>query len=60
MTLREVRDRAAKRYLEKLMQRTHGDAAIAAKVAGCNRTTFYRVLKRHGLRPMMRAHRGRW
>lgn len=60
LTYRQALQHAARRYLQRVLKRTHGDAAIAAKVAGCNRTTFYRILKRYGLPTKMYAHRGRW
>jgi len=38
-------------YLVELLKLTRGRVAAAARIAGRNRTEFYRLLKRHGLSP---------
>lgn len=50
-TLAEVRDEAERRYLEKVLTLTSGQVSDAARIAGRNRTDFYKLLKRHGLDP---------
>lgn len=37
------------RYLKKVLQITEGNASQAAKIAGRNRTDFYKLLKKHNL-----------
>lgn len=39
-----------RQYLQDLLHRTHGQVTAAAKLAGVNRVTFYRLMERHGLR----------
>lgn len=38
-----------KRYLDKVLQITEGNVSNAAKIAGRNRTDFYKLLKKHSL-----------
>lgn len=48
-----ARDRAIqqfeKQYLLRLMNRTQGNLTEAARIAGVNRTTLYRMMERNGL-----------
>ncbi len=50
----ETRDRVITRfereYLTCVLQQTDGNVSEAARVAGVNRATLYRMLERHGLR----------
>ncbi len=39
-----------RRYLTELLDTHHGKVDAAAKQAGVNRVTFYRLMKKHGLR----------
>ncbi len=39
-----------RRYLEDLLTRSKGQVTAAAKVAGVNRVTFYRLMEKHGIR----------
>lgn len=34
-------------YLSEVLQQTDGDLSLAARIAGVDRSTFYRMLKRH-------------
>jgi two-component system, NtrC family, response regulator GlrR len=47
----EAKDRFEQDYLTSLMKSTHGNVAAAARLAGRNRTEFYRLLQKHGLSP---------
>jgi two-component system, NtrC family, response regulator GlrR len=49
--LAEARDRFERDYLEELLQITGGNVSSAARLAGRNRTEFYKLLKRHHLEP---------
>ncbi len=53
-TLEEMRERwigpHERSYLQDLLKRTEGQVSAAAKLAGINRVTFYRLMERHGLR----------
>lgn len=53
-TLEEMRERWVgpheRQYLEGLLVRTRGQVSAAAKLAGVNRVTFYRLMEKHGLR----------
>jgi two-component system response regulator HydG len=40
-----------RRYLERVMQRSHGSVSEAARLAGLDRTNFRRLLQRHGIDP---------
>jgi transcriptional regulator of acetoin/glycerol metabolism len=48
-----TRDRVIARfereYLTYVLQQTEGNVSEAARVAGVNRATLYRMLERHGL-----------
>ena len=46
--LRPIYERA---YLEACIKRSSGNVAVAARLAGRNRTDFYDLLRRHGLSP---------
>jgi transcriptional regulator of acetoin/glycerol metabolism len=49
----ETRERVMTRfemdYLAQVLQETDGNVSEAARVAGVNRATLYRLLERHGL-----------
>ncbi len=51
-TLDQMRDQwlqpLEKTYLTQLLS-THGQVSAAAKAAGVNRVTFYRLMEKHGL-----------
>ncbi|HSP00755.1 MAG TPA: sigma 54-interacting transcriptional regulator [Thioalkalivibrio sp.] len=51
--LAQARDRFERDYLEELLRITGGNVSNAAKLAGRNRTEFYKLLKRHRLEPEM-------
>ena len=51
LTYAEAKDRFEQDYLTGLMKSTHGQVAAAARLAGRNRTEFYRLLQKHGLTP---------
>ncbi|MFW5454246.1 sigma 54-interacting transcriptional regulator [Thioalkalivibrio sulfidiphilus] len=51
--LAEARDRFEREYLEELLRITGGNVSSAARLAGRNRTEFYKLLKRHHLEPEM-------
>lgn len=53
LTYAEAKDRFELEYLTGLMQRTRGHVTAAARLAGRNRTEFYRLLDKHGLSPAM-------
>ncbi|EMH1502162.1 two-component system response regulator GlrR [Proteus mirabilis] len=48
-TFAEARGHFEMTYLRKLLQMTKGNVTQAAKMAGRNRTEFYKLLSRHGL-----------
>jgi two-component system response regulator GlrR len=48
-TFDEARDEFMRSYLVQLLQITRGNVTQAAKLAGRNRTDFYKLLARHGL-----------
>jgi len=48
-TFDEARDEFTRTYLSQLLQITRGNVTQAAKLAGRNRTDFYKLLGRHGL-----------
>ena len=50
-TLREVKQECEKKYLVSVMRVTHGQVANAARIAGRNRTEFYKLLNQHDLNP---------
>jgi transcriptional regulator of acetoin/glycerol metabolism len=39
-----------KEYLSRLVSRAGGNMSKAARIAGVDRTTLYRLMERHGLR----------
>ncbi|MEQ1569872.1 MAG: sigma 54-interacting transcriptional regulator [Myxococcota bacterium] len=50
-TLDEARTEAEREYLVSLLRITHGNVTHAARLAGRNRTEFYKLLGRHALEP---------
>ena len=48
-TRERVMTRFEKQYLAQVLQETEGNVSEAARVAGVNRATLYRLLERHGL-----------
>lgn len=50
-TLDEARNEAEREYLVKLLHITRGNVTHAARLAGRNRTEFYKLLARHTLEP---------
>ena len=50
-TFDEARDEFTRSYLAQLLQITRGNVTQAAKLAGRNRTDFYKLLSRHQLQP---------
>jgi two-component system response regulator HydG len=46
-----ARDDATRRYLEGVLTRTKGRVAAAAEIAGIERESFYRLLRRYGVSP---------
>ena len=48
-TLKDARDEFDKKYLISVMRVTNGNVASAARIAGRNRTEFYKLLSMHGL-----------
>lgn len=51
MSLQDARDKFERDYLIRLLQMTAGSVTNAAKLAKRNRTEFYRLLSRHGMKP---------
>ncbi|MDF2181120.1 sigma 54-interacting transcriptional regulator [Neptuniibacter sp. CAU 1671] len=47
----EARAEFEKRYLKKVLQIAEGNVSQAARIAGRNRTDFYKLLNRHGMDP---------
>lgn len=47
----EARDEFTRNYLMQLLQVTRGNVTRAARLAGRNRTDFYKLLGRHGVQP---------
>jgi DNA-binding NtrC family response regulator len=47
-TLREFRKQAERMYLQRLLKTT-SSRSEAARVAGVNRTHFYKLLRKHGI-----------
>jgi len=58
MSLSEARDRFERDYLIDLLRATDGKVALAARLAGRNRSEFYKLLARHELTPD--AFRNKW
>ncbi|MGE0080437.1 MAG: sigma 54-interacting transcriptional regulator [Thiohalomonadaceae bacterium] len=52
-SLAEARERFEQQYLQELLQITAGNVSNAARIAGRNRTEFYKLLRRHRLLPEM-------
>jgi two-component system response regulator GlrR len=50
-TFDEARDEFTRNYLTQLLQITRGNVTQAAKLAGRNRTDFYKLLSRHQIAP---------
>ena len=50
-TFDEAREEFMRSYLVQLLQITRGNVTQAAKLAGRNRTDFYKLLNRHGVQP---------
>ncbi|MFA5531052.1 MAG: sigma 54-interacting transcriptional regulator [Thiohalomonadaceae bacterium] len=50
-SLAEAREQFERQYLEELLQITAGNVSNAARIAGRNRTEFYKLLRRHRLMP---------
>nr|WP_276569020.1 sigma 54-interacting transcriptional regulator [Thiocapsa imhoffii] len=51
-SLADVRERQDREYLENLLRVTEGKVSAAARLAGRNRTEFYKLLRRHHLDPI--------
>jgi two-component system, NtrC family, response regulator GlrR len=51
--LDEARRAFERHYLVRILKATNGNVARAARLAGRNRTEFYRLLDRHALEPAM-------
>ncbi len=51
MSLQDARNKFERAYLIRLLQVTGGSVTQAAKLAKRNRTEFYRLLSRHGMKP---------
>ncbi|MCE1171279.1 MAG: sigma 54-interacting transcriptional regulator [Azovibrio sp.] len=49
----EAKQRFERNYLVQLLKLTDGSVADAARIAGRNRTEFYRLLQKHDLAPAM-------
>ena len=49
--LEAAREDATRRYLEAVLRRTHGKVAQAAEIAGIERESFYRLLRRYAVSP---------
>jgi two-component system response regulator GlrR len=47
----DARNQFEREYLTKLLQMTNGNVAKAARIAGRNRTEFYKLLHKHHLSP---------
>jgi two-component system response regulator GlrR len=57
LSLAEARNRFEIDYLVYLLQMTEGNVAQAARLAGRNRSEFYKLLKKHHLEPdLFRGH----
>jgi len=53
LTYDEARFEFGQRYLVRLLQMTGGNVAQAARIAGRNRTDFYKILNRHHIAPAL-------
>jgi two-component system response regulator GlrR len=50
-TLDDERERFEREYLVRLLEATEGNVSRAARIAGRERSRFYKLLKRHQLDP---------
>lgn len=50
-TLKDAKDAFERNYLISVMRITEGQVASAARIAGRNRTEFYKLLNQHGIDP---------
>ena len=48
---KDARDEFTRNYLSQVLQITTGNVTQAARLAGRNRTDFYKLLNRHGVNP---------
>jgi two-component system response regulator GlrR len=51
VSLQDARDKFERDYLTRLLLMTGGNVTQAARLAKRNRTEFYRLLGRHGIKP---------
>ena len=51
LSLAVARDEFDRRYLVRVLKLASGNVRRASEIAGRNRTEFYRLLKRHEIRP---------
>ena len=56
MKYREAMLSAGQAYFYRLLSEAHGDMALAAKLAGLNRTTMYKILPKYGIEIEKRAY----
>lgn len=56
ITLKEAKQKFEKNYLIGVLRVTSGHVANAAKIAGRNRTEFYKLLNQHGIDPAEYRH----
>ena len=56
--LSQYRHDTTRRYLKALMKEADGRVAVAAQMAGRNRTDMYKILHRFGYK--FNAHYGKW
>lgn len=56
-TLKEVKQECEKNYLVSVLRISSGHVANAAKLAGRNRTEFYKLLSQHNLNPSDYRHK---
>jgi len=47
--LEAAREEATRRYIEAVLRRTNGKVVLAAEIAGVERESFYRLLRRYGV-----------
>lgn len=59
-TFDEFMDAYAAMYLRDVMRECNGVVSHAAKIAGRNRTDFYKVLRRYNIPYRMVKKRGKW
>jgi len=55
-THREAMLEAERVYCLSVLELTHGNVSAAARIAGKNRTDFYKVMRRHNLRGAGELH----